>query len=251
MRLTKSEIFILLAMGALSAVLFAIDASFPLGQTSAMCFVIVVGMCLWLRATAFAYLSVLTSILLTILAFLHSDPGPAHIDIMNRTGSVLAFCFVAAIVLLYKRGEISSLRANALIQSSGDGIVSVTNAGTITSWSSGAERLYGYSASEAVGRSLKIVLDQTTADRFEAILRRALSSRQIWERDTVHRHKNGTPLDASVKFFPILDTTQEIIGLGLIARDVAERKEFEQALIGAGGEGGELRKIGIPERDES
>jgi two-component system CheB/CheR fusion protein len=121
-------------------------------------------------------------------------------------------------------------RLAAIVDSSDDAIISKDFDGTIASWNRGAERLYGYTAEEAIGRPVTILFPAAISHEEEAILRRVGSGRRIEHYETVRIRKDGSPVDVSLSISPVRDDTGRIIGISKIARDITERKRADRAL---------------------
>jgi PAS domain S-box-containing protein len=129
-----------------------------------------------------------------------------------------------------EREQAVSAQLRAIVESSGDAIASMDLTGTITSWNRAAEGIFGYSAAHAIGLPISIL---TPADRAaeedEAIAQiRAGGSPRPFE--TVRLHKNGTPIEVSLTMSPIHNPRGGVCGVSYIARDITERKQFEQRL---------------------
>lgn len=118
----------------------------------------------------------------------------------------------------------------AIVDSSQDAIVSKTLEGIITSWNASAERLFGYTASEAVGQHISLIIPDDRRDEETVIIRRIKRGQRIEHFDTVRVHKNKTPLDISLTISPVRDASGAIVGASKIARDITERKQIERAL---------------------
>lgn len=115
----------------------------------------------------------------------------------------------------------------AIINSSHDAIVSKTLEGVITSWNSGAERIFGYTANEAIGNPITIIVPADRADEESRILARQGRGEGIDEFETVRVRKDGREIDVSVSLSPIMDGQGKIVGISKIARDITERKQAE------------------------
>lgn len=126
------------------------------------------------------------------------------------------------------RAEQDLGRLAAIIESSEDAIISKNLDGIITSWNSGAERLFGYTASEAIGRPITMLLPPDRVDEEPGIIARIRRGERIEHYDTVRRRKDGSPIDISLTVSPIKDAGGRIIGASKIARDITERKRAEQ-----------------------
>ncbi len=112
----------------------------------------------------------------------------------------------------------------AIVESSDDAIVSKSLGGVITTWNKGAERLFGYTADEAVGRPITIVIPTDRLDEEPAILARIQVGERVDHFETIRRRKDGTLIDISLTISPIRDRNGKIIGASKIARDISERK---------------------------
>jgi len=118
----------------------------------------------------------------------------------------------------------------AVVDSADDAIVTKTLEGVITSWNRGAERLFGYAAEEAVGRSVTILIPPDHADEEPAILARIRSGERVEHYETVRVRKDGSRVHISLTVSPIRDSEGRVIGASKIARDITERKRAEEEL---------------------
>lgn len=112
----------------------------------------------------------------------------------------------------------------AIVESSDDAIVSKSLSGIITTWNNGAERIFGYTAEEAVGRPITIVIPADRLNEEPAILARIQSGERVDHFETVRRRKDGNLIDISLTISPIRDDSGKIIGASKIARDISERR---------------------------
>jgi diguanylate cyclase (GGDEF)-like protein/PAS domain S-box-containing protein len=115
----------------------------------------------------------------------------------------------------------------AIVESSDDAIIGKTLSGTITSWNPGAERMFGYSASEAIGQPSLMLVPSEQSDEEMEILSSVAHGEKIDHFETVWRHKDGRLVDISASICPILDETGTPVGISRIARDIGERKHLE------------------------
>ena len=129
-----------------------------------------------------------------------------------------------------KRADEAQARLAAIVESSDDAIVSKDLNGIITSWNRGAEQLFGYTAHEAIGRSVTLLIPPDRLGEETTILERIRRAETVDHYDTIRRRKDGTLFDASVTVSPIRDHKGQIIGASKIARDITERKRGEEAL---------------------
>jgi PAS domain S-box-containing protein len=122
-----------------------------------------------------------------------------------------------------KRSEEASRRLAAIVESSDDAIVSKDLNGIITSWNSGAERLFGYGAHEAVKKPITIIIPPDRYHEEQQILDRIHAGDRVDHFDTVRRRKDGKLINVSITVSPIKHADGRVIGASKIARDISER----------------------------
>jgi PAS domain S-box-containing protein len=125
-------------------------------------------------------------------------------------------------------GEIAAARLAAIVSSSDDAIVSKTLDGVITSWNGAAERMFGFTASEAVGRHITLIIPKDRHGEEEQVLARLRRGERIEHFETVRMRKDGTAIDISLTVSPVLSATGAVIGASKVARDISDRKEMER-----------------------
>ena len=118
----------------------------------------------------------------------------------------------------------------ALVESSDDAILSKGIDGTILSWNQGAERLYGYTCQEIIGRPISMLLPPDRPHEVEEILRKLKRGEEIAHFETVRIRKDGSLIDVSVTVSPIRDADGKLTGASTIARDIGARKTAEASL---------------------
>ena len=118
----------------------------------------------------------------------------------------------------------------AIVESSDDAILGKTLDGLITSWNAGAERLYGYSAQEILGKPVSMLIPPDRPDELPEILNRIKRGESIRHYETVRQRHDGSQMDVSITVSPIKDASGQIIGASTIARDITARKRAEQEL---------------------
>ncbi|MGA2981143.1 MAG: PAS domain S-box protein [Terriglobales bacterium] len=133
-------------------------------------------------------------------------------------------------ITVRRRAEAVSERLAAVVESSDDAIISKTLDGTIATWNPGAEKLFGYSSSEAVGKPMGMLIPPERADEEYDILARIGGGESIEHFETVRVRKDGKTIDVSVTISPIRDNGGAIVGASKIARDITERKLAQDAL---------------------
>lgn len=127
-----------------------------------------------------------------------------------------------------KMMELAFKRYEAIIRYSDDAIISKNLSGDITSWNEGAEKMFGYTAIESVGKPMLQLLPPGKDIDEQNMLQKLLNEAKSQPFETVWRHKDGTLLDISVTVSPILNETGAIIGVSNIARDITENKRLER-----------------------
>ncbi|HLH12334.1 MAG TPA: PAS domain S-box protein [Methylovirgula sp.] len=129
-----------------------------------------------------------------------------------------------------RRAERAAQHLAAIVESSHDAIVSKNLDGIIQTWNHGAERLFGYSAEEAVGKSITLVIPPDRLDEEPEILARIRRGERVDHFETIRRRKDGTLIDISLTISPVRDQQGRIVGASKIARDITDRKEAELKL---------------------
>jgi PAS domain S-box-containing protein len=123
-----------------------------------------------------------------------------------------------------KQAESQRMQLAAIVESSEDAIISKTLAGVITSWNRGAERIFGYTAAEAVGEQLLGMLPPGREQEDELILARVAQGEMFEQMETVRIRKDGKSVAVSATVSPIKDSRGKVIGASKIVRDITERK---------------------------
>lgn len=119
---------------------------------------------------------------------------------------------------------------NALIESAEDAIISKTLDGIISSWNKGAERIFGYTAEEAIGKPVLILIPPDHQNEEPAILGRIRAGERIEHYKTIRRTKDGRLIDISLTVSPIKDAAGKIIGASKIAREITDLKQAEKQI---------------------
>lgn len=129
-----------------------------------------------------------------------------------------------------EKGERASSLLAAIVDSSDDAIISKTLNGVITSWNKSAERLFGYTSEEAVGKHITLIVPDDRRDEEAKILERLKRGERVDHYETLRRRKDGRLLALSLTISPVKDASGRIIGASKVARDITQRKEIERAL---------------------
>jgi PAS domain S-box-containing protein len=119
----------------------------------------------------------------------------------------------------------------AIVESSDDAIIGKTLDGTIVSWNPGAERIYGYTSEEVVGRPITIIMPPELPDEFPSIMSRLRRGERVDHYQTIRVRKDGKRLDMSVTISPVRDASGVIIGASAIARDITAQIEAAKEVI--------------------
>jgi PAS domain S-box-containing protein len=122
-------------------------------------------------------------------------------------------------------------RLAAVVDSSDDAIISKTLDGVITSWNRGAEKVFGYTAEEAVGRPMLMLMPAERANEEPQILVQIRQGQSVDRFETVRVRKDGAKIDVSATISPIRDSRGTIVGASKIARDITEQKRAEQVVM--------------------
>jgi hypothetical protein len=126
-------------------------------------------------------------------------------------------------------GEYRS-RLASIIDSSEDAIIGKNLDGTITSWNKGAERIYGYTPEEAIGKHISFLTPGDRADEIPEILRKIARGESVEHHESVRVTKDGRNLNVSISVSPLRDARGDIVGASAIARDITAQKRAESQL---------------------
>ena len=145
-------------------------------------------------------------------------------------GSRGTICIVVRDITERKQTEEIRARLAAIVESSDDAIISKTLDGTITSWNHGAEKIYGYSSEEIVGKPVSVLVPTDRPDEIPEILEKVGRGEAIDSYETVRIAKDGRRLDVSLTISPVKDLSGNLVGASTIARDITERRRTESEL---------------------
>src|SRR5579859_1656332 len=150
--------------------------------------------------------------------------------IRDTSGRIVGASHVARNITERKRIEQQLRHLAAIVESSEDAIISKTLDGLILTWNAGAENVYGYTAADAIGRSMTFLLPEDRSDEEAEILNAIARGQPVDHFDTVRRTKSGDLIDVSLTISPIRDTTGRIVGASHVARNITERLRLDQQL---------------------
>jgi PAS domain S-box-containing protein len=145
-----------------------------------------------------------------------------------RGGSERIFVGIIRDISERKRAEEARSRLAAIVESSDDAIISKNLDGTIVTWNAGAERIYGYSAAEATGQPISLIVPPDRRDELQAILEKMGRGEAVYHIETVRVRKGGQRIDVSLTVSPIKDGSGRIVGASAIARDITEQKRSNE-----------------------
>src|SRR3954468_6086205 len=130
----------------------------------------------------------------------------------------------------FKPHDESSALIRAIVESSDDAIIGKELDGTIVTWNAGAERMYGYTAAQAVGHSITLIIAEEHRDELRRILAEIRDGRRVPSHETIRVTSDGRRLPVSLTVSPILDATGRIVGASAIARNISESKRVQAEL---------------------
>ncbi|MDR3449969.1 MAG: PAS domain S-box protein, partial [Alphaproteobacteria bacterium] len=128
------------------------------------------------------------------------------------------------------RAEERLLYLAAMVESSDDAIITKDLDGIITSWNSGAERIFGYSANETIGKPITIIIPEERHEEERMILASLRRGQRIEHFETVRRSRDGQLIDISLTVSPVKDFFGNVVGASKIARDISERRRAEEQI---------------------
>jgi PAS domain S-box-containing protein len=132
-----------------------------------------------------------------------------------------------------RKAEELRSRLAAIVESSDDAILGKALDGTVRSWNQAAERIFGYTATEAIGRPISFLLPPGLEGEEPQLIARIVAGERVLPFETVRRRKDGRDIDVSITISAIHDARGRVVGASTLARDVTDRKRAEQALAHA------------------
>ena len=157
----------------------------------------------------------------------HFVPYPT--PLYDASGTLIAAVNMLIDTSDRKRANLHAQRLASIVELSDDAIVSKDLNGIITSWNGGAERLFGYTAEEVIGKPITILIPPDRMDEEPEILERVRRGERVNQYDTVRRRKDGSLIDISLTVRPSKDGDGRIVGASKIARDITERKRAKSS----------------------
>jgi PAS domain S-box-containing protein len=148
--------------------------------------------------------------------------------IRNEAGQPLRMLVIIQDISEHKEAEEARARLAAIVESSDDAIIGKTLDGLITSWNRGAQKIYGYSKEEVVGKRINILVPPEYPDEIPQILGKIRRGEVVDHYETTRIAKDGRRLEVLLTVSPIKDQAGTVIGASTIARDITERKQAEE-----------------------
>lgn len=152
------------------------------------------------------------------------------VPLFHPDGSRQAIVIIGRDVTDRRLAEAALIRLASIVESSDDAIIGKTLDGIIESWNAGAERIYGYTAAEVIGRSILLLSLPDRASEMPQLLAGIAKGTSIDHYETTHRRKDGQQIHVSLTLSPIKNPSGEIVGVSTIARDITDLKRVEEAL---------------------
>jgi PAS domain S-box-containing protein len=154
--------------------------------------------------------------------------APYPVPLFDGSGNLIGAVNTLVNLSDRQQFEQSTHRLKALVESSEDAIVAKDLNGNITNWNPGAERLFGHTAEEVIGKPITIIIPPDRLQEEPGILARIRNGERVEHFETIRQRKDGTLVDISLTVSPIRDHRGRIIGASKIARDITERKRAQE-----------------------
>lgn len=157
---------------------------------------------------------------------------PVDIAGFNRVVGIAILWIMAWLVARARRAKLddATRRLGAIVESSSDAILSVTPDGFVTTWNAGAERIFGYTATEMIGRSILTLIPEHLHRDKARLLATVRGTHDIHTYDAVRVAKGGRCIDVSVTVSPLKDALGQFMGVSKVIRDISDRKRAETLL---------------------
>ena len=241
----QSSRLAIVATALLCTAVFVADTATPRGVVASVAYAPLIYFAFWFERpkTIFSFASVIT--LLTILGAVFKAANGVSIWVvfLNRSLSLIVLWLAVLVVYRYREAqarlrvtELASMQQEVdakkallatIVESSDDAILSKSLDGIISSWNQGAEKLFGYTAEEAVGRSIVMLIPNELRQEETFIIGELQRGRKTDHFETVRLHKSGKRIDVSVTVSPVRDTSGLVVGASKCVRDISAKKKAE------------------------
>lgn len=155
------------------------------------------------------------------------------VPISDRDGTPRYLLGISEDITEHKAGEEARARLASIVADSTDAIIGRTLDGNVTSWNKSAERMFGYSAEEMLGKPISILFPERLSEAEKLIAERCSKGERVEPYETVRRCKGGREIEVSIAISPVLDSSGRTIGVSKIARDITELKRTQRQLVRA------------------
>jgi PAS domain S-box-containing protein len=163
----------------------------------------------------------------TRLPLMEEDGSPQQLLVVHSNAAGLTDPDISQ----RKRAEAAASHLAAIVESSDDAIISKDLTGVITSWNAAATRIFGFTAEEIIGRSIRNLIPAERQAEEDVILKRLRAGEHIDHYETERLTKSGERLPVSITVSPVRDAAGRVVGASKVARDISQRKRTEQALL--------------------
>jgi len=150
--------------------------------------------------------------------------------IRDEKGNIVGAAKIVRDITRQKKLEEAALRLAAIVESSDDAIASKDLNGVITSWNKSAEKLFGYTANEIIGKPVTLIIPPELHHDEDMILSKIRRGEKIEHFETIRVHKNGEKIEVSLTISPVKDDNGKVIGAAKIVRNITEANKIERAL---------------------
>lgn len=157
--------------------------------------------------------------------------SPQHVFDVAETESIATLARVASIAIQRAHSEHSQSALSAIVRSNSDAIIGCSSDGTIESWNRAAVRILGFEESEVLGKPLAMLATGTAQDELDSALTQALQGEICSAVESEWKPKNGPRISLCLTLSPILSDDHIVHGTAVIARDITERKAYEEELL--------------------
>ena len=239
----------IIATAVLCTAVFTADVATPRGIVASVAYAPLIYFALWFERpkTVYAF-AILVSVLTILGAFFKAPNGVSiWVVVLNRSLSLIVLWLATVVIHRYRETE-ARLRINefasmqqevdqkrsflaTIVESSDDAILSKSLDGVISSWNRGAENLFGYTAEEAIGRSVIMLIPSELRQEETFILGELQRGRKTDHFETVRLHKSGKRIDVSVTVSPVKDASGRVVGASKCVRDISARKKSEAEAV--------------------
>jgi PAS domain S-box-containing protein len=151
------------------------------------------------------------------------------LPIHDSSGVVIGIAAVARELSDRQRAERALRRLAAIVESSDDAIISKDLDGIVISWNQAAERIFGYTAPEMIGRSIRAIIPADRQQEEDEVLARIRRGDKVDHFETVRQRKDGSVVEISLTVSPVRDANGAVVGASKVARDITERRQVEAA----------------------